>query len=293
MAINLASKYAKKIATGFTHASYVAGKYSTDYSFEGVRSINIWTPTTVALSDYNRAASSGRFGALTEMQDTLQTLTMTQEKAFSISIDKANNSDQMMMKRAGRMMSLQIAEQVVPVMDKYALKTWSDKAGTMEVVGSLTKTNIVEKVLNAAAALDDEQVPDTGRILYIKANEYNKIRLSNEFVNLPQLGAGAIRKGDVGDLALIRVVKVPSSFLPEDVPFLLLHKSAVLRPVKLKTARILKDDKDVDGWILQGHWYYDAFVLDAKKKGVYTALAAARTTQSESGGSDTSGDDTE
>lgn len=274
MAINLATKYSDKIATVFTKSSYVAGNYSTAYDFDGVRTINIWTPKTVALSDYDRTAATDRFGTTVEMEDSLDTKTLTQEKGFSVSIDRGNNSDQMLIKRAGSMMKLQINEQVVPYLDKYALSKWAELAGQQKSVGSLTKSNITGAVLDGAAALDNALVPDDNRIMYIKVTNYNLLRQSSEYCGLEGLGVRAISKGEVGTIANMKVIKVPDSYLPEDVAFLLTYKEAVLHPVKLKTARILTEDRNVDGCLLQGRWYFDAFVLDAKKDGVYAAQTA-------------------
>lgn len=274
--INLATSYSGKIATAFTKASYVAGNYSNDYSFEGVRSLNIWTPKTVDLVDYDRTATADRFGQMTEMEDSLQTLTMNEEKSFSISIDRGNYSDQMMMKRAGRMMNLQIAEKVVPMMDKYTFDAWVNAAGTKAATGALTKANVVGKLLDAGAALDNALVPDDNRVVYLPVRNYNALRQSSEFMNLEALGVKAVKKGEVGNVGNMRIVKVPDSYLPADVEFLLTYKGSLLRPVKLKTARILTEVKDVDGWLLQGRWYYDAFVIKAKEMGVYAGLTAAR-----------------
>jgi hypothetical protein len=276
MAINLATKYSNQIAAVFTKASYTAGNYSDDYSFDGVKSVNVWTPQTVELSDYDRTKASDRFGATVEMQDTLQTLTLSQEKGFSISIDRGNDNDQMMTKRSGKMMTLQINEQVVPCLDKYCLKTWADNAGQSVTVAAPTKTNITGLVLDAAAALDNALVPDDNRIIYIPVTNYSLLRQSPEFVGLEGLGVKAISKGEVGGIANMKIVKVPDSYLPDGVAFLATYKKSVLHPVKLQTARILTEDRHVDGCLLQGRWYYDAFVLDAKKMGVYVAKVSGK-----------------
>ena len=49
---------------------------------------------TVPLNDYNRGASANRYGEPAEVGDTVQELTMTQDKSFSGVIDKGNNMDQ-------------------------------------------------------------------------------------------------------------------------------------------------------------------------------------------------------
>ena len=109
MAINLASKYSGKIAEKFTKESYVAGNASTEYDFAGVKSISIYTPQTVDLNDYKRSGEN-RFGTPVEMEDTVQEMELSQDKGFSITIDRGNNLDQMSTKGAAKMLNMQIKE---------------------------------------------------------------------------------------------------------------------------------------------------------------------------------------
>lgn len=275
--INLAEKYSKRIVTGFSKESYVANNVSRDYEFDGVRTVNVMTPKTVELNDYDRTKADGsRFGELTEISDSIQTLTLTKEKSFNLSIDRGNYTDQQMLKKAGRMMNLEIKEQVTPMLDKYCFEQWTNGAGSKVAVGALTEKNIAAALLAASVAMDNELVPDEDRFVYIGATNYGKLLTSPEYLNLQKLGEKAIAKGDAGTVAGMRLIKVADKYLPSDVQFLATYKGSVLHPVKLKTARILTDDSAVDGWLLQGRYYFDAFVLEAKKMGVYAALTAAR-----------------
>lgn len=274
--INLAEKYSKKLALPFTQTSLIAGKSNTDYDFDGVRSVNIYTPVTVELQDYDRTATNkSRFGDLVEMGDTIQTLVVTQEKSFNVAIDKGNQSDQLMIKRAGNMMSRQIAEQVVPAIDKYALSKWAEGAGSTIATGSMSKSNIAGKLLDVAAAFDNAYVPKRGRYLYLTVTNSYLLMLSSDFVRVADTGRALLSGGVIGSYGGFEVVTVPDSWLPEGVEYLATYKQAVLQPTKLKTARILTDDYHVDGAILQGHWYYDAFVLEAMKQGVIVGKTAA------------------
>ena len=151
MAINLHEKYDKQIQTKFTQKSLVNGVLDNSYSFAGVKTVKISTPVTVPMVDYTRTGSN-RYGTPTEMQDTVQEMTLTQDKSFSLTIDKGNNADQNGIKEAGKMLSLQIEERAVPLMDKYFLEMLSKKAG--KIVGSgtaLTKSNVCERITPAHA----------------------------------------------------------------------------------------------------------------------------------------------
>ena len=132
MAINLHEKYDKQIQTKFTQNSLVNGVLDNSYSFAGVKTVKISTPVTVPMVDYTRTGSN-RYGTPTEMQDTVQELTLTQDKSFSVTIDKGNNADQNGIKSAGEMLSLQLKEKAIPLMDKYSFERLSKLAG--KIVG--------------------------------------------------------------------------------------------------------------------------------------------------------------
>ncbi|HBU11330.1 MAG TPA: hypothetical protein DEB31_00915 [Clostridiales bacterium] len=277
--INLASKYSEQIAGKFTRASYVAGNASTDYEFSGARYISVYTPQTVGLNDYVREGQN-RFGTPLEMQDTVQEMMLSQDKGFAVTIDKGNNMDQMNVKGASHMLNLQIKEQVVPYMDRYALSKWANEAGTVKGLSAApTKATIVEMIFDGAKALDDGLVPDEGRVLYIPTTYYNMLRQSDAIlaVNSLNMNAKALEKGVVGMIADMKVVKVPDVYLPGNVYFLITHKSSVLHPNKIQTARVLTGVQGIDGAVLEGRNYFDAFVLGAKCMGVYAAVKAGDT----------------
>ena len=276
MAINLASKYSSKIAEKFSHESFIGGNINTDFDWAGVRSISIYTPQSVDLTNYDRTLTANRFGTPTELQDTVQELMLTQEPSFSITIDKGNNADQMNTKGAMKMLGMQIREKVTPYMDKYTFKKWILNAGIREGISTApTKTDIVEKIVSGMVALDSALVPSDNRTVYLPASYYGKVMLSSEFIAIDKLGEKSVEKGVVGTIGDMKIVKVPDSYLPDNTYFLITHKNSVLRPVKLKTARVLTDVAGIDGAVLEGRNYFDAFILAAKANGVYAAVASS------------------
>ena len=150
MAVNLATKYSSQIAEVFTKGSFVKGKTSTSFDLTGVKTLKVYTPITVPEVDYTRDGMS-RYGAVTEMQDVVQELKMTQDKAFTLTIDKGNNLDQNMTKKAADMLRLQLNEQSTPAADKYALRRFAAMAGTIETASDApTKDNIVDLISTGA-----------------------------------------------------------------------------------------------------------------------------------------------
>ena len=275
MAVNLATKYSSQIAEVFTAGSFIKGKTSSSFDLTGVKTLKVYTPVTVPEVDYTREGLS-RYGTVTEMQDIVQELKMTQDKAFTLTIDKGNNLDQNMTKKAADMLRLQINEQSTPAADKYALRRFAMMAGTIETVGEApTRDTIVELISTGAQTLDDNLVPDSDRYVYVTSEVYKMIRQAPEFTGLEGLGVKAVGKGVCGEISGLNIVRVPKSYMPDGCYFLITHKNAVLMPYKISDAKVHNDPVGVSGALIEGRHYYDAFVLGAKSAGVYALVLSA------------------
>ena len=209
--VNTFTGFQKKVEESFHRESLIAGRFSPDYTFSGVKTVKVITPTTVAMTDYTRSGAN-RYGTPTELQDTVQELTLTQDKGFSLTIDKGNNLDQGGVKSAVSMLGLQINERAIPEYDTYCFARLAEKAGT--IVGNaaaLSKASICERISAGTEAMDDAEVPQTGRTLFISAKAYKLLRLSNEFLGCEALAHRALARGQVGEYDNMPVVKVPGS----------------------------------------------------------------------------------
>ena len=271
-AINLHTKYESEIQTRFTRESLINGLLSNDYSFAGVKTVRISTPITVPMTDYTRNGAN-RYGTPVEMEDTVQELTLTQDKSFTLTIDKGNNADQNGIKAAGKMLALQISEKAIPLMDKYSFERLSKLGG--KIVGdssAITKSNVCERITRGTTYMDDKEVPAFGRTLFVPSETYAKLRLSEEFKSCDHLMNKSLSKGQVGTYDNMTVIKVPASRWPENVNFMIVHKRAACAPVKLNDTKYHKDPPGISGALLEGRQYYDLFVFGAKCDGVYVEV---------------------
>lgn len=275
MAIHLHEKYASEIQTKFTRESLISGRLSNDYSFTGVKTVNITTPLTVPMVDYTRTGAN-RYGTPQEMQDVVQEMTLTQDKSFAITIDKGNNSDQSGVKAAGKMLALQIAEQAVPTMDKYCFEMLAQKAGKIVADAEPTKSNIVTRITAGTTYMDDHEVPAEDRTLYVTSKMYSYLRLSDEFQKCDPLLEKSLAKGQVGTFDGMAVVKVPAGRWPANVNFIIVHKGCACAPVKLNDTKLHTDPPGISGALLEGRQYYDLFVYGAKCDGVYADVLSGK-----------------
>ena len=74
--------------------------------------------------------------------------------------------------------------------------------------------------------------------------------------------------GSVGMVDGVNIVPVPSSYLPATVELLIVHKSAMVSPVKLSEYKTHIDPPGINGTLVEGRIYYDAFVLTNKANGI-------------------------
>lgn len=274
MAINLATKYAEQIDSVFTHESFVAGKVNPSFSFTGVKAIKVYQPLTVAPVDYQRSGSA-RYGTPTELQDSVQELVISQDKSFSLTVDKGNNEEQMGIKEAGRMLQLELAEQVTPMADIYALSRFATEAGNIAAVSAaLTETNILEAINEAAIAFDNALVPQENRYLFLGAKQVGMVRRANDWLRPDALAVEALTKGVAGEIYGFAVVKVPDNYLPAGVQFLAFHRDAVMMPEKMQDSKVHLDPPGISGALIEGRIVYDAFVLGRRANAVYTCALA-------------------
>lgn len=278
MAINLAEKYSPLVDERFKHESFTEIAAGTEYDWDGVNAIKIWSVDRVSLNDYDKTASANRFGTPTELGDTIQTLPLTVDKSFSFTIDKGNAQDQFNIKQANTRIKAVWDEEMTPFVDMLRLTEWANGAGLADYGQTApNKSNILEKIMLGNAKMSNQLVPRAKRTLFIGETLYVAAKLSDQITHSDSMATKAYGQGVVGTLDGIPVVPVPDSYLPEGVQFMLKYKQASADPTKLKTLRVHKDPPGIDGDLCEGRLRCGAFVRAAKKNGIYVYSTAAAT----------------
>ena len=270
MAINLATKYSTKLDERFKLASITDAFAGKKYEFSGVKSIKIWSVDQVKPTNYNRSGTSFRFGTVNELGDTVQEMTLTQDRGLTFAIDHGNAQEQYNVKHCNAILKSNWDEVVTPEIDKYRLGKWINGAGLGTVNSTaLTKSTVMEAIFNGGAALNNSLVPKANRVLFIKESLFVAAKLSDQIVGIDKLGEKAIARGAVGTLDGMTVVPVPDSYMPSGVNFLIKYKDATVDPQTLKTLRVQKNPIGFDADVGECRYIYDAFVLDQKINGLY------------------------
>lgn len=243
--------------------------------FNGKNSVTIYNVDVVAENDYVRSGTN-RFGALVELGTGTQTFTLSQDKAFTFSIDRGNYEDSQMVTEVAKAVKRQQDEVSTPATDIYRLGVLSAYAiaNTQGVIaGSAVAYNtIYQLILAQQAAMSEAKVPEDGRVLFITPTNYNLLKRDPEFIKDCDTSAKDLKKGIVGEVDGLTIVKLPSSYFVAKFEFLIVKDDLLVSPMKFNSVRTLDDVQGIDGWIAEGRRYYDAFVPTQKAVGlrIYT-----------------------
>lgn len=284
MAQNYASTYKKVIDEVFSLKSKTEGIINKGITLDylGVNAVSIYGVGTVAEGNYVRSGSN-RFGSLAELDTTKQTFTLSQDKSFTYSIDRGNYEDSMMVTEAGSTLRRQIEKVCVPNTDIYRLTTLEAYAVANSQMATnsgttATAANVYAKILDMQAILDNLFVPEDGRVLFVTPSVLNLLKQQNAvtggFLLASNLAQETLISGQVGEIDGLKVVKVPVSYVPAKTELLLVHEEVLVAPHKFDTYRILKEVQGVDGWVVEGRRYFDAFIPTNRGKALVASLSA-------------------
>lgn len=272
MAVNVASKFESKVQERFNLASQTEMAVNNEYDFVGVNAINVYSINTVAMNDYSMSGMS-RYGTPSELGNTKQTMVLTKDRSFTFTIDKRNNQDTMMTMDAGKALRRQIDEVVIPEVDTYRISVMAAGAGTNATPAPITKTNAYTAFLDGVTTLLENKVPMAGTFAYISTNFYKMIRQDDAFIKASDMAQDMLVRGSVGMIEGVQLIHVPSAYLPADLEFMITNRMATLGAQKLAEYKIHENPPGVNGALVEGRIYFDAFVLDNKKKAIYVHKA--------------------
>jgi hypothetical protein len=282
MSQNLAQKYSAKVVERFSRLSLTDGATNNDYDWDGVTTVNVYSVATAAMGNYTRSGTA-RYGTITEVDTTLQTLTLTRDRSFISSIDKRNSAESQGVTQAGTFLARQVREVITPEIDIWRLgvlgtagtasasTTAATTALATNTTSATTSTNAYANFLAINGAISDKLVPLQGRIAFITANYYNALKQSN-YVLASEQSQTSRKSGDYGTVDGVKLVVVPSTYMPSAtfssttgaVDLIITHPDVLVSPLVLTDYVTLKDPINISGWVVQGRICYDAFALTSK-----------------------------
>lgn len=155
------------------------------------------------LADYDK--SSGFVSGNANL--TWETHTFTQDRGREFNIDNADNMETAGV-AFGALAADFVSTKVVPETDAYRFAELFDNSGAT-AEADLTASTIDAAIDTAVETMDEANVPDEGRILYVSPTAYKLVKQSDNFSR--DLAPGQSPNRNFGMYDNMRVVKVPQS----------------------------------------------------------------------------------
>ena len=180
----------------------------------------------------------------------------------------------------GRLASEFVRTKVVPELDAYRFAKYASKAGKKDAAALADGSAVMAAITAAINHMDDKEVPEEGRFLFITPAHLNAIKSLDTTKSRELL---ATLEG--------RIIKVPQSRFYSAIDqldgstsgeeagglnFMMLHKSALIQFSKHTVTKVLtpEENQSADAWAFYYRSYGIAEVLENKVDAIYVHTAA-------------------
>lgn len=273
MAIDLVTQYLPYVDELFTKESKKAMLTNQDFSWTGAHTVKVYKVTTAEMTDYGRTGpvtgNWSRYGKVQGLDATTEELTLRKDRSFTFAIDKLDKDETGGALAGASALARQIRQVVIPEVDTYVYGVMAAGAGNKPAALELTSENIYTAITDANNALDNADVPETGRIIVVTPDVYILMKRCKDVIMETDIGNDMRLRGVIANLDGAAVVKVPKNRLPESFGFMIAHPVATVAPTKLEDYKIHQDPPGISGELVEGRVCYDAFVLENKAKAIY------------------------
>jgi N4-gp56 family major capsid protein len=272
MAVNYAEKYSTNVDERFSQGARTGAAVNADYDWDGTSAIKVYSIDTSPLNDY-QTTGTNRYGTPDELGNHTQTMLLSQDKAFTFTIDRKSYDDTQMTQEVGAALARELNEVVIPYIDKYRLQRMTNAVGS-SATGTITKTTAYEAFLDGQAQLDDNNVPTDGRVAYVSNAFYKMLKLDENFIKASDIAMNMRISGQMGEVDGVAILK-GTGILPENVNFIITHPIATTAAQKLEDYNIHQNPPGINGWLCEGRIRFDAFVRYQKRKAIYVHATKA------------------
>ena len=247
--IDLVTKYLPYVDEVFSTESKRTLVTNNDFNWNGAKSVKVYKVTTAKMNDYNRdnENNGSRYGKVETLNATTETMTLSKDRSFTFEIDRLDTDETEGQLASASALARQIREVCIPEIDTYVYNVMCTNAGNKSEAIALTSENIYNEIIKANCVLDDNEVPETNRVMLVTPQVYLLLKQCKDIIMETNIGNDLRLKGVIGIIDGITVIKVPANRLPSDFGFMVAHPIATVSPVKLEDYKIHSSPPGISG----------------------------------------------
>lgn len=287
--LNYAELYLQALQQRFAAGLRFNALYQTpnNQSIRWVNAKTIQIPRidVTGMVDVNRD-SIGTYGRAVD--NDWETKTLVHDREFRTLVDPQDIDETNLAISIANITRVFNDEQKIPEIDKYmASKLYSefvDFGGTANTTAP-TEANILEIYDNMMAEMDDAEVPEEGRILYVTPTTYKILKNAEKLERQIRVDQNTqnINRG-VRSLDDVQIIRVPSSRMKtvydftqgavadvtaKQINMMLVHPLSVLSPMKYEFVSLDAPAATTGGkYLYYERSYWDVFLIERKVPGI-------------------------
>lgn len=286
-ALNYATQYSQALAQAYPYVLHFAALRSTEndarYKWTGANTIQIPSLSTTGRTDGDRDTISV---AKRNFDNAWEPKTLSNFRQWSTLVHPMDIDETNQIASIQNITKVFNEEQKFPEMDAYMVSKlyadWIDAGETADTT-ALTVENILLVFDGYMEAMDEANVPKTGRYLYVTPAIKTILKNAKELSRTIMNGDENIRRA-VASLDEVKIESVPSALMKtvydftegwaagsgaKQIHMLLVHPSAVITPEKYTFAQLDAPSAGSNGkWVYFEESYDDTFLLTKRKAAV-------------------------
>lgn len=262
------------------------------YKFMGANQVLVNKLTVSGNYDYSKTTGYSAGSASNEWD----AYTLAMDRGVKIPIDAVSSEEARV--TAAKIMDSYLREKFFPELDQYrysriySVINASAVSGTNIVEGTPTVDTCMNDIDAGIEVLDDAEVPQEGRIMYVSENFYRLLKNSGEFFKIRMAEQmSKVLNRNINTIDDVPLIRVPSSRFNsaftfgsgsntatgEAINFMIIHVPAIMAVIKRNVLRIFTPEQnlDSDGYLMTARNYHGLNVYENKVSGVYIHKRAA------------------
>lgn len=279
----LAQKYERELI------SYDLTLSNQGIKFLNAQTIKIPRLTVSGYKDHNRASIGFNTGSVSNDWEPKK---LQHDRDIEIPIDPMDVDETNLVTEMANIQNVFEEEQAIPEKDSYRFSKLLTEATTYTSDGAtidetvLTKANILEWFDEQMAHMDDNSVPQDGRLLYLTSAMQKMFKEAEGITRTMSVGAAGVINRNVHSIDDVTMKTVPSgrfktkyNFTDGCVPaagakqinMMLVHPSCVISRDKYAYMKVFTpgtDSRTADKYIYQNRYYTDTFLIQRKACGL-------------------------
>lgn len=279
----LAQKYAREMVSNDLTLS------NQGIKFLNAQTIKIPRMTVSGYKDHNRMSMGFNTGTVTNDWEPKK---LEHDRDIEFALDPMDIDETNLVVEMANIQNTFEEDQAIPEKDSYRFSKLYAEAKTYAFAGAvidntvLTPANILEWFDEQMSVMDDESVPQEGRILYVTSTIEKILKNADGITRTINAGAAGVIDRRVHGLDDVRIKTVPSArfktkydFTDGCVPaedakqinMILVHPSCVISRDKYAYMKLFTpgtDSRTADKYVYQNRYYTDTFLLEQKSCGI-------------------------